>query len=762
MNILLVNNYDSFTFNLYQYLGEIFEVAPCVVNHDDVLYCDIAEFDAVVISPGPGNPQTPSDLGISLEIVERAEIPILGICLGHQVIVHCSGGIVKHANEPRHGYVDDIYHDKRGIFSELPSPFNAVRYHSLAGYDPLPENLNITARTGDGIIMAVEDARRPVWGVQFHPESAYTSFGRELLKNFRDLALPYKNKNRVNTSYNIVSLNQLLNLNKSSKRIFIGEFESHINDIKSGRWKIQFSSVQVDVSPDRVFETLYGEAEHAVWLDSSAPSDGEKQFSYFGDDSGRSAFNYEYFLTRNIKINGEEQQLEDGADFFNFIEVLSSLKIVGDDLLPFDFYGGVLGYFGYELQAITELTQVRHVSTKPDAAGIFATRFIVYDHKFKRYFVVSLSNLGHFEVDNKVEYIENEVWSKNTLNTIASLADAEPVLYSEDYPINEVIFTMDDGKPEYLRKIQICKEHIRNGETYEVCLTNRIRTKVDIDALQLYQVLRRVNPAPRSAYIRHRGLSILSCSPETFVTLGREGLVSAKPIKGTRRRLPNPREDERIKQDLATNKKDFAENLMITDLLRNDLNRVCSIGSVDTPKLMEVETFKSVHQLVSTISGKILPELKAVDLFKATFPPGSMTGAPKKRTLSIIDSLEDSARGVYSGSIGYFSGNGIADLNVVIRTVLVESGELEIGVGGAVIHLSDPDEEFDETLVKAHALMKGIALCATGNEQNFSIFHEGRKQKIDEIMMNDRVISIDHKDKNGFKEDDPEQELLCL
>jgi para-aminobenzoate synthetase len=201
---------------------------------------------------------------------------------------------------------------------------------------------------------------------------------------------------------------------------------------------------------------------------------------------------------------------------------------------------------------------------------------------------------------------------------------------------------------------------------------------------------------------------VLSSSPERFLRIGAGGEVEAKPIKGTSRRDDDVDEDARLAAALHAGAKDRAENLMITDLLRNDLGRVCAVGSVEVPRLMQVESFETVHQLVSTVRGQLREGVGPLECVRACFPPGSMTGAPKERTMEIIDELEGEARGVYSGAIGYLGLGGDCDLSVAIRTIVLGDGRASVGVGGAIVMRSEPEAEFEETLLKGWAPMRAL------------------------------------------------------
>ena len=231
-------------------------------------------------------------------------------------------------------------------------------------------------------------------------------------------------------------------------------------------------------------------------------------------------------------------------------------------------------------------------------------------------------------------------------------------------------FTLATERDEYLRLIAECQARIAAGESYEICLTNQLRVRTDISPLAYYETLRKLNPAPHSAYLHFDDIDVACSSPERFLRdrrLGPRGIASHQRNHPQRSHSTRGR---RLRAALACSEKNRAENLMIVDLTRNDLGRVCVPGSVHVPQMMQVETYATVHQLVSTIAGQLAPGKTAIDCIRAAFPGGSMTGAPKLRTLEILDELEPEARGIYSGSIGYIGFNGVADLNIVIRTAV--------------------------------------------------------------------------------------------
>ncbi|HSK50891.1 MAG TPA: aminodeoxychorismate synthase component I, partial [Solirubrobacterales bacterium] len=293
---------------------------------------------------------------------------------------------------------------------------------------------------------------------------------------------------------------------------------------------------------------------------------------------------------------------------------------------------------------------------------------------------------------------------------------AAPLALGEGPEADHVSFRCGRGREQYLADIVRSQAELAAGESSEVCLTDQISTDASPDPFHLYKVLRRRNPAPFSSYLRFGEVAVVSSSPERFLSVDRERYVQARPIKGTVSRSDDPAEDAARREELAADEKTRAEHLMIVDLLRNDLGRVCEVDSVSVPHLMVVEPYATVHQVVSTVTGVLAPQRSGVECVRACFPGGSMTGAPKLRTMEIIDDLEDEARGVYSGGLGYFGLDGVVDLSIVIRTIVMRPGRTTIGAGGAIVMQSDPQDEFDEILLKARAPMRAIAEAVTGSD----------------------------------------------
>jgi para-aminobenzoate synthetase component 1 len=300
---------------------------------------------------------------------------------------------------------------------------------------------------------------------------------------------------------------------------------------------------------------------------------------------------------------------------------------------------------------------------------------------------------------------------KATLAEVSSLGTEAPFT-STSATMKPVTLKGGFTHKEYVDAVEKCRQYIIAGDIFEVNLSQRFEAELAITPYELYRRLRQINPAPFACYLGFDEVSVVSASPERFLRL-RGDWVETRPIKGTRPRGKTPEEDETLANELLSSSKDRAENIMIVDLERNDLGRVCRFGTVKVTELAILEVFPTVFHLTSTVVGRLREGKNCIDLLKATFPGGSITGAPKVRAMEIIDELEPTKRSVYTGNIGYLSFNGDLDLNIAIRTFLVKGEKAYFQVGGAVVYDSDPEAEYQETLDKARALVNAIKMATT-------------------------------------------------
>ena len=483
--------------------------------------------------------------------------------------------------------------------------------------------------------------------------------------------------------------------------------------------------------------------------------------SYVVEYLGSNDLYLRYYNGSAIAINANIFEYLNEAIKNTDIPEINFDESVKTSTLPFNVTDAWFGYIGYEARHDSEeillspynsdgsynFSATRGAryrghgsSTQPVAVLMDPALFLVYDHLTATTYVVSKS------CDSERAKAKAKV-SREELLSFFSQRD---VKNEQKYSAPIATLVSRKSEEEYYNDIQRCLDEIRSGETYEVCLTMQFHGPCSASPLSIYEKLRMKNAAPYAAYIRYDpfslrtsqddpcpswyhsgGLAIMSSSPERYLKVNLAGDIESKPIKGTtRRQLTNLDADRELASRLKTDEKSRAENLMIVDLVRNDFGRVCEVGSVEVPHLMEVETYASVHQLVSTIIGRLQPTRSTIDAIIATFPGGSMTGAPKKRTMEIIDGLERVPRGIYSGTIGYIGKNNVADLNIVIRTAVMNGKELSINAGGAIVALSNPSSEVEELLLKASAVSAAIQ-CETVFRQDSSslLLREGEKQK---------------------------------
>ena len=288
----------------------------------------------------------------------------------------------------------------------------------------------------------------------------------------------------------------------------------------------------------------------------------------------------------------------------------------------------------------------------------------------------------------------------------AEINGVNPICY-EKKEVPPTRLTSNFTKKEFEDGVEKVRQYIKSGDIYQANLTQRFNGKTTLSSYELYRDLRRISPAPFGAYLNFDEFNILSNSPERFIKCI-DGKLETRPIKGTRPRGKNKEEDLKLQEELRNSEKDKAELLMIVDLQRNDIGRISKIGSVKVPELFVIEPYANVNHLVATVVGELDDNKDAVDVIKATFPGGSITGAPKIRAMEIIDELEPTQRNVYTGSIGYIGFNGDMDLNIAIRTIIKKEDEVYFQVGGGMTWGSDPGEEYQETLDKAQSIMKTL------------------------------------------------------
>ncbi len=698
MRTLLVDNHDSYTYNVFHLLAGVSGEEPIVVDNDAVSWRALSrwDFDAIVLSPGPGNPQRWHDFCVCNDILRYSEIPVLGICLGHQGLGQMLAGKVSSAPEAMHGRLSRIHHSEDGLFAGIPQDFPVVRYHSLAITDMGPDG-NVSAWADDGVVMGIEHRRRPMWGVQFHPESIATEHGARLVENFYELARRQRSPRW-----------------RGAKRPLKPPPRGTAQRVQAvGESELRLRSIPGEPSTEALFERLFGDAEHAFWLDSADAPTRLAQRSFLGTSAGPSrcvlSYDVESGTATRHGAGGETSQRASIFDLLDRELAEHAIEPPPADLPP-GLMGGFVGYLGYELKADCGSPNV-HRSDMPDAVMMLANRLVAVDHVRGRTHVVALCHGDEAEA---------EIWLDEAEQAVRDvLADppeaATPLALNGGPSDSHVSFRCGRGREQYLADIVRSQAELAAGESYEVCLTDQISTEASPDPFDLYRLLRRRNPAPFAAYLKLGEMAVVSSSPERFLSVDRERRVEARPIKGTTSRSADPGRDEALRAELTEDEKTYAEHLMIVDLLRNDLGRVCEVGSVGVPELMIVEDYATVHQLISTVSGSLDPGKSAAECARACFPGGSMTGAPKERTMEIIDDLEDEARGVYSGAIGWFGVDGAMDLSIVIRTIVMRPGRTTIGAGGAIVMQSDPEDEFDEILLKARAPMATIAEAVTGN-----------------------------------------------
>ncbi|MBC7590757.1 MAG: anthranilate synthase component I family protein [Salinibacterium sp.] len=428
--------------------------------------------------------------------------------------------------------------------------------------------------------------------------------------------------------------------------------------------------------PAELARALFADRASAVWLDSGMHATEGMSYLGFGRRSLTASV-----AQGTVTIAGEATE----GEVFDVLREDLALH----ELPPSTgFRLGWVGWLGYGLAAQTMGAASAHQSRYADASLLFVDVAIAFDHSSGSVTVLGLERAAVEEL----------------LATVLGLSKAPAAATGSGLPPEaEVVWA--DTDEDYLRMIGACQAAIEAGDAYQLCLTTEARVAVTPDPFETYLALRAANPSHHGAFFRAGEVSLLSSSPELFLSVAPDDTVESHPIKGTRRRGETEASDAALVAELLASDKERAENLMIVDLMRNDIARVSEVGSVSVPRLLAVETYAHVHQLVSTVRGRLAPGLSAVDAVVACFPAGSMTGAPKHSAVTILDRLEHRARGVYAGAFGYFGLDGRVELSMVIRSILLDAEGATVGSGGGITALSVPVEELAEVKLKAAALL---------------------------------------------------------
>ena len=431
-----------------------------------------------------------------------------------------------------------------------------------------------------------------------------------------------------------------------------------------------------------IFDIFYDEKD-AVFLDSSLENNmGNYSIIGLNPYLNMKVKNGSLYINGNLNNLSFEQYLKEYLDE-NFEENETDFPIIS----------GAIGYLSYDYGRKIENISTKHKGRiVPECIFNFYDNFIIEDIKNRNTYIIGNGI-------NKDPYISvNEI--------------EEIILNSKDYSYKnkigyDISIKPNFQKEEYKSTIDKMIKYIIEGDIYIANMTQQLKVKSEKAPYDMFKTLRKDNPSPFGGYMNYGDFQIISASPERFLRM-KDSIVNTRPIKGTRPRGSNIEEDNKMKNELKNSEKDKSELLMIVDLERNDLNKVCEKGTVVVDELFTVEEYATVFHLVSDIRGKLKKGLNTADLIKAAFPGGSITGAPKIRAMEIIDELENKSRGIYTGSLGYISLDGSCDLNIIIRTALYKDKNYYLGVGGGITCESDLEFEYEETLQKAKALLEAM------------------------------------------------------
>lgn len=450
---------------------------------------------------------------------------------------------------------------------------------------------------------------------------------------------------------------------------------------------------------------LFAHEENSIFLDSAMDVQGLGRYSFIARDP------FLVFSSKDKQVTIQDQEERTLSEGNPFDELKRLLNLYQTEKIPDQppLLGGVIGYFGYDLAYLLE-ARIAGCSQDdleiPDCCLGFYDTVLIVDHHTNK---LTIASTGFPELDEQVRLARAIERADDLIKIIAA---AVP-LPEPQKPVPDGALSANFTYKKYCQMIDQALDYIAAGDIFQVNLSQRFEAKLTAKPFQVYRYLRKINPAPFAAYLNFGELIVASASPERYLLVV-DRYVETRPIKGTRPRGQDQAADELYRKELLNSEKDKAELVMIIDLERNDLGKVCEYGSVKVPDLIRLEEYATVFHLVSTVVGKIAAKHDIVDLIAASFPGGSITGAPKVRAMEIIDELEPVRRGLYTGSIGYIDFNGDTDLNIVIRTIVMTNGKAFFQVGGGIVADSIAEQEYAETLTKAKALIQALGYHEQG------------------------------------------------
>jgi para-aminobenzoate synthetase component 1 len=482
-------------------------------------------------------------------------------------------------------------------------------------------------------------------------------------------------------------------------------------------------------TPESLVDCLRGDPG-VVLLRTSSFDSPSARYSYV---TARPFLTFRSFGSR-CEVTPHASRLTPYVQFGNPWQILDALlarcELLDEIDLPFPL-GGCFGYWGYDLKNFVEPKLPRRAVNDlelPDCHAGFYDSLVVFDHHLGKTFVVSTGLAADGSHSEKRAGEQMEFWTTQLQSHAANVGQTFLSAGSGDFPVaswntgQECPGNRQAGKPalhsnfsrvEFLAVVERAQRYIRAGDIYQVNLSQRLAARCDFSGWELFQRLGAVSPAPFSAFLDCGDFQIASSSPELFLRLSGSH-IQTRPIKGTRPRDTDPTRDAQLAYELQTSAKELAELVMITDLLRNDLGKVCEFGSVQTPELARLERFAQVQHLVSTVEGRLRAEVTHLAALASCFPGGSITGAPKFRAMEIIDKLEPLARGPYTGALGYLGFNRESQLSIIIRTAICHERTAYFHVGAGIVADSIPEAEYEETLAKAAGFLAALNFAEVG------------------------------------------------